>query len=177
MKTKKTFQILIALLSVYFLFVGTTSAQTLDSYDEGVKRPGDIGVKDSDKFKNSSFDTYFNVCKLDVNLAKVEENLLKYKEDKDNMDLKSLKNDVKALNEIKEAVPGLKNELKQLKGQGETMVKNAKNVKPKMKAPKAVKNTKKSVEVLDKANERMGILVERQKTALKMAQELMGEDE
>ena len=175
MKTKRTFQFLVALLGVSFFFISTTNAQTLDSYGDGLKRPASIGVGDFDNFKNSSFDTYFNVCKLDKNLAKVEENLIAYKKDKDNIDIKSLRDDVRALNEINEAVPGLKSELKQLKGQGETMVKNAKNVKPKMKAPKAIRNTKKSVEALDKAKEKMGVLVERQKTALATAKELLGE--
>lgn len=161
MKTKKTFQFLVALLCVAFLFVNTLSAQNDDDKYGDLERPDNIGVSDFDNFKNSSFDVYYNVGKLDVNLAKVEENLIVYKKDKANMDVNSLKSDVKSLNEINEAFPKLQGELKQLKGQGETMVKNAKNVKPKMKAPKAAKNTKKSVTALDKANAILDYIVAR----------------
>jgi prefoldin subunit 5 len=176
MKTRKTFQLFImALMSVSFLFSNYASAQTLDSYGE-LKRPANMGDSEYDSFKNSSFDVYFNTCKLDANLKKIEGNLVGYQQDKDNIDFKSLRSDIKALREINEAIPDLKNELKGLKGKSENLAKNAKNVKPKMKAPKAVKNTKKSIEALDKAKEKMGSLVDRQAAALKLATELLGDN-
>ena len=54
------------------------------------------------------------------------------------------------------------------------MVKEAKNITPKTKSPKAVSNTNKSIDALDKANDRMKILVENQKTALNTAKERLG---
>lgn len=175
MKTRKQIQLLlIALFGMTFLFAGNVNAQD-EKYGD-MERPNNIGVSNFDNFKNSAFDIYYNIGKLDVNLAKVEENLISYKKDADNINYQSLKSDVKSLNEINEAIPKLQSEVKGLKGESETMIKNAKNIKPRTKSPKAVGNTKKAVKALDAANDRAKILVDRQKIALKLATELLGDN-
>ncbi len=174
MKTKNNFKFLfLALLSISFMLTFGANAQSDDKYGT-LERPSDIGDGSFDNFKNSAFDTYFNVGKLDENLKKVETNLIAYKKDPKNIDFNSLKTDIKSLNEINEALPKLQTEVASLKGKSEAMVKDAKNIKPVTKSPKAVKNTDKSVKALDQANDRLKILVENQKTALVTAKQLLG---
>ncbi|MDF1549210.1 MAG: hypothetical protein P1P88_15395 [Bacteroidales bacterium] len=176
MKTRKILQcVFVALLSISFLFAGNVNAQD-EKYGD-LERPANVGDSDFDNFKNSSFDVYYNVGKLDVNLKKVETNLISYKENPDNIDFASLRADIKSLNEINAAIPKLQSEVTSLKGKSESMVKGAKDFKPKLKAPKAIKNTNQSVTALDKANDRMKTLVEDQKAALMTAKELLGEEE
>ncbi len=174
MKTnKKAFFFFLGLLS--FLCFGQTFAQTDDKYGD-LKRPDNIGDSDFDNFKNSAFDIYFNVGKLDENLKKVESNLVEYQKDKSNINIASLKSDIKSLNEINDGLAKLQNETATLKSKSETMVKEAKNITPKMKAPKAVSNTNKSVTALDQANDRLKVLVENQKLAMATAKELLGDN-
>jgi hypothetical protein len=174
MKTKKNLQFLfMALLSLSLMLSLGANAQNLDKYGD-LERPDNIGDGDFDNFKNSSFDVYYNVGKLDVNLQKVETNLVAYQKDTKNIDFNSLKSDIKSLNEINQAMPALQSEITSLKGKSEAMVKGAKDFSPKLKAPKAVKNTDKSVKALDAANDRLKILTEHQKTALETAKQLLG---
>lgn len=176
MKTKKTYHLLVlAIFGLTILFGNNLNAQD-EKYGD-LERPANVGDSDFDNFKNSSFDVYYNVGKLDVNLKKVETNLISYKENPDNIDFNSLRSDIKALNEINAALPKLQSEITSLKGKSEAMVKGAKDFKPKLKAPKAIKNTNQSVTALDKANDRMKTLVEDQKAALMTAKELLGEGE
>lgn len=176
MKTKKFSKLFFAaIISFSFLFAGNINAQ--DEQYGDLERPDNVGNSDFDNFKNSSFDVYYNVGKLDVNLKKVETNLMSYKENPDNVDVSSVRADIKSLKEIGEAMPKLQSEITSLKGKSDAMVKGAKDFKPKLKAPKAIKNTNQSVTALDKANERMKTLVEDQKAALKTATELLGEEE
>ncbi|MFN8258613.1 MAG: hypothetical protein U0W24_23185 [Bacteroidales bacterium] len=164
---------LVALFLFSMLIFTSLQAQKDDKYGD-LKRPDDISDASFDNFKNSSFDIYFNVGKLDQNLANVESNLIKYKQDPSAIDFNSLKADIKSLNEIGEAMPKLQSELTALKDKSETMVKDAKNITPKTKSPKAVSNTNKSVNALDKANDKLKELVDHQKTALETAKQLLG---
>jgi len=176
MKTMKFSRLFFAaVIGLSFLFAGNINAQD-EKYGD-LERPANVGNSDFDNFKNSSFDVYYNVGKLDVNLKKVETNLMSYKENKDNLDVASVKADIKSLKEIGEAMPKLQSEITSLKGKSDAMVKGAKDFKPKLKAPKAIKNTNESVTALDKANERMKTLVDDQKAALKAATELLGEED
>ena len=162
-----------ALLSFSLKLTTGASAQNDDKYGD-LERPDNVGDGTFDNFKNSSFDIYYNVGKLDENLKKVETNLVAYKQNKDNIDFNSLKTDIKSLNEISEALPKLQTEVTSLKDKSEDMVKNAKDISPKTKAPKAVKNTNKAVSALDAANDRLKILAQNQKTALETAKQLLG---
>jgi len=176
MKTKKNFQFLfMALLSLSLMLSLGANAQNVDKYGT-LERPENVGDADFDNFKNSSFDTYYNVGKLDENLQKVETNLIAYKKDTKNIDYNSLRSDIKSLNEINQALPALQTEVTSLKGKSESMVKNAKSFKPVTKAPKAVKNTDKAVKALDAANDRLKILTANQKAALVTATELLGKN-
>jgi hypothetical protein len=172
MKTKKSINLFFALLCISFLITFGANAQD-EKYGD-LKRPDNVGDASFDNFKNSSFDIYYNVGKLDENLKKVETNLIAYKKDPKNVDFNSLKTDIKSLNEINEALPKLQTEVTALKDKSETMVKDAKNFSPKMKAPKAIKNTDQSVKALDQANDRLKILGENQKAALETAKQLLG---
>ncbi|MEN8121470.1 MAG: hypothetical protein ABFS35_14050 [Bacteroidota bacterium] len=165
------------ILVLSFLMINSTNltAQTLDSYGE-MKRPANIGNSDFDSFKNSSFDIYFNAHKMDQNLKKIEENLAKYAEDKENIDMNSLTEDIKALKKTKESTKELTTDLKALDDKSQSMVKNAKNIKPKTKAPKAVKNTNKSVDALKDAKKTLKEVSENQVALLKKAQELLGDN-
>jgi hypothetical protein len=172
MKTnKKAYLILLSMMCL--LYFGQAFAQTDDKYGD-LKRPDNIGDSDFDNFKNSAFDIYFNVGKLDENLKKVESNLVEYQKDKSNINFTSLKSDIKSLNEINDALAKLQTETAALKSKSETMVKEAKNISPKTKAPKAIGNTNKSVTALDQANDRLKVLVENQKLAMATAKELLG---
>ncbi len=173
---KKTLQnTLIIALSFLMINSISLSAQTLDSYGD-MKRPANVGNSDFDSFKNSSFDVYFNSHKLDKNLKVVEGNLAKYAEDKDNIDFKSLKEDIKALKKTKDSAKELSADLKTLDDKSSTMVKNAKDFKPRTKAPKAIKNTDKSVKALNDAKKTLKIVGENQAALLKKAQELLGDN-
>jgi len=174
MKTKRNLKIvLLTIFCLSFMLTFTAGAQSDDKYGT-LERPDNINDASFDSFKNSAFDTYYNVGKLDENLKKVETNLIAYKKDTKNIDFNSLKSDIKSLNEINEAIPKLQSEVSSLKGKSENMVKDAKNIKPVTKSLKAIKNTDKSVKALDAANDRLKILTENQKTALKTAKELLG---
>lgn len=176
MKTyKKSIYLLLAVMSFVYLGISQANAQNDDKYGD-LERPENLGNADFDNFKNSSFDIYYNVGKLDENLKKVETNLVEYKKDKSNINIASLKSDIQSLNEINESVVKLQKETATLKDKSETMVKEAKNFKPAMKAPKAVGNTNKSVTALDKANDRLKVLAENQKTAMATAKELLGDN-
>jgi hypothetical protein len=170
---RKTIYFLVAIICLFMTGLNQAVAQSDDKYGD-LERPENIGDSEFDNFKNSCFDIYFNVGKLDENLKKVETNLVAYQKDKSNIDFTSLKSDIKALNEINESLTKLQSETTSLKGKSEQMVKNAKNFTPKLKAPKAVSNTNKSVTALDKANERTLVLVDNQKRALATAKELLG---
>ncbi len=176
MSTKKKLQT-IAILVLSFLMINSTglTAQTLDSYGE-IKRPANIGNSDYDGFKNSSFDVYYNAHKLDKNLQKIETNMVKYAADKDNIDFKSLREDIKALKNTKNSMKDLSSKLKTLDNKSAAMVKGAKSFKPKMKAPKAIKNTNKSVDALKDAKATLKSVGENQVTLLKTAQELLGDN-
>jgi len=175
MKThKKSIYLLFAVLSFILLGLTQVNAQKDDKYGD-LERPENLGNADFDNFKNSAFDIYFNVGKLDENLKKVETNLVEYKKDVNNINITSLKSDIKSLNEINESLVKLQKETADLKDKSESMVKEAKNFKPAMKAPKAVNNTNKSVTALDQANDRLKVLAENQKQALATAKELLGD--
>jgi len=173
MKTNKSVFFLLALLSFFIAGINQAAAQSDDKYGD-LERPDNVGNGDFDNFKNSAFDVYFNVGKLDENLKKVETNLVEYKKDKSSMNIASLKSDITSLNEIGESLIKLQTETTSLKDKSEKMVKDAKSFTPKLKAPKAISNTNKSVTALDKANDRLKVLVENQKLALTTAKELLG---
>ena len=174
MKTNKTVYMLIVLAGLFFATMNQAFAQRDDKYGD-LDRPDNIGNSDFDNFKNSSFDVYFNVGKLDENLKKVETNLVEYQKDKSNINVSSVRSDIKSLNEIGEALVKLQTETTSLKDKSEEMVKGAKNFTPKLKAPKAISNTNKSVTALDQTNDRLKVLVDNQKLALATAKELLGE--
>jgi hypothetical protein len=174
MKTNKTVYLLIVIFSLFIASINQAVAQSVDKYGD-LERPNDLGNADFDNFKNSSFDIYFNVGKLDENLKKVETNLVEYKKDKSNINVVSLKNDIVSLNNIGASLIKLQTETADLKGKSEKMIKDAKNFTPKLKAPKAVSNTNKSVTALDKANDKTKVLIDNQKLALATAKELLGD--
>lgn len=176
MKTKARVWSLILMTFCYFtLSTNLATAQSDDKYGD-LDRPDNIGDSDFDNFKNSAFDIYFNVGKLDENLKKVESNLVEYQKDKSNINFTSLRSDIKSLNEINESLAKLQKETAVLKDKSESMVKGAKDFKPKLKAPKAISNTNKSVTALDQANDRLKVLVDNQKLALTTAKELLGDN-
>jgi hypothetical protein len=165
---------LVTLFSFFVIGFNQANAQRDDKYGD-LERPDNVGDGEFDNFKNSCFDIYFNVGKLDENLKKVETNLVNYQKDKSNINVMSLKNDIVSLNDIGASLIKLQGETTTLKGKSEKMVKDAKNFSPKLKAPKAISNTNKSVTALDQANERTKVLIDNQKTALAVAKELLGD--
>jgi hypothetical protein len=174
MKTnKKTCCFLAILFSLFLVGYNQVNAQSDDKYGD-LTRPDNVGDSKFDNFKNSCFDIYFNVGKLDENLKKVETNLVEYQKDKSNINIASLKSDITSLNDIGASLIKLQGETTSLKNESQAMVKDAKNFTPKLKAPKAISNTNKSVTALDKANERTKVLVDNQKLALAKAKELLG---
>ncbi len=173
MKTKNLF--FTGAMALFIFFSVNIKAQTLDSYGD-MKRPANIGVSDFDNFKNSCFDIYFNSHKLDKELKDIETNLTKYAADKSNIDFNSLREDIKSLKAINESTKELTAELKALDDKSETMAKNAKNIKPKTKAPKAVKNTNSSIKALNDAKSTLKSVGENQTTLLKQATELLGDN-
>lgn len=176
MNTKKTLlNTLILALSFLMINSMNLTAQTLDSYGD-MKRPSNIGNSDFDGFKNSSFDIYYNSHKLDKNLQVIEGNLAKYAEDKANIDFESLRADITSLNKTKESVKELSTKLKALDDKSKSMVENAKKLKPRTKAPKAIKNTDKSVKALNDAKNTLKTVGDNQVTLLKTAQELLGDN-
>jgi hypothetical protein len=175
MKTnKRTVYLVLAIISLFMAGINQGFAQSSDDKYGDLVRPDNLGNADFDNFKNSCFDIYFNVGKLDENLKSVETNLVGYKKDKSNINFTSLKSDIKSLNEIGESLIKLQGETATLKNKSEQMVKDAKNFTPKLKAPKAISNTNKSVTALDQANDRTKVLIGNQKTALATAKELLG---
>jgi hypothetical protein len=173
MKNKKTFYLMLATICLFIVGLNKAVAQNDDKYGT-LERPDNVGNADFDNFKNSCFDVYFNVGKLDENLKSVETNLVAYQKDKSNINFTSLKTDIKSLNDINASITKLQGEAATLKDKSQSMVEGAKNFTPKLKAPKAIKNTNKSVDALDQANARMKVLLENQKTALATAKELLG---
>ncbi|RLD75657.1 MAG: hypothetical protein DRJ10_14875 [Bacteroidetes bacterium] len=176
MSTKKKLQTL-AIFVLSFLMINSMNltAQELDSYGE-MERPKNVGNSDFDNFKNSSFDIYFNAHKLDKELKKIDENLVKYAADKENIDFESLRADIKALNKSKESAKELSTDLKALDDKSKAMVADAKNFKPRTKAPKAIKNTDKSIKALDDAKATLKTVSENQVMMLKTATELLGDN-
>jgi hypothetical protein len=176
MKTnKKTTYFLIAMFSLFLAGFNQVLAQSADQYGD-LKRPDNVGDSKFDNFKNSCFDIYFNVGKLDESLKKVETNLVEYQKDKSKINIASLKSDITSLNDIGASLIKLQGETTSLNNESQAMVKDAKDFSPKLKAPKAISNTNKSVTALDKANERTKVLVENQKLALTTAKELLGKN-
>ena len=172
---KKLSLLSIFLITITSLYSTSIYAQNLDSYGD-MKRPANIGVADFDNFKNACFDIYFNSHKLDKNLQDIETNLTKYAADKDNIDFNSLREDIKSLNAIGKSSKELTAQLKTLDDKSESMVKNAKNIKPKTKAPKAVKNTNNAIKALNDAKSTLKTVGENQVTLLKQATELLGDN-
>ncbi len=175
MSAKRKIRIsVILVLSLLMINSMNLIAQNLDSYGD-MKRPANIGNSDFDSFKNSCFDIYYNSHKLDKNLKVIEGNLVKYADDKDNIDFESLGKDIEALKKSKESAKELSTDLKALDDKSTSMVKNAKNLKPRTKSPKAVKNTNNSIKALNDAKVTLKEVSENQVTLLKTAQELLGD--
>ncbi|MBN1251779.1 MAG: hypothetical protein JXR51_01175 [Bacteroidales bacterium] len=169
---------LISLISVSLLmlfFNISLVSQTLDSYGT-LERPKDIGNSDFDGFKNNSFDTYFNTCKIEANLKEIEGNVEKYNADKENIDANALKSDLKSLTDINTSINGLREDLKTLKDKSENMASKAKTLTPKTKSLKAVQNTKKSTEAINQAKSKMPVIAQTNAELIKSVKGLLGEN-
>lgn len=128
-------KLIVLLLSI--VFVGGVFAQSEEV--EKLVKPKDINVHEFDDFKNSSF----NIYEKSVHYKKMADGDEGLKAE-DITEAKKLKDDVLTLSK-----------------KADGLIEKAKNVKPKTKSPAAVKNTKKSVEALNKAKENLSYILDK----------------
>lgn len=140
----------ISLLFVPALFL--FSAFMPADEEKELKRPGNIGDASIDNYVNQCFDNYEGVIKTDKDLAAIEADLNKIEADGN-----KLKHDadiLKRLYAIQGEIRKRDDKMKDLDKTTESMVKNAKNLKPATKAPKAVKNVNNGTKALKIAQEK-----------------------
>jgi hypothetical protein len=125
-----------------FLFLTTT----LLAQD---KRPDNIGVGDFDSFKNSAYDSQDESLKLKTNTEKIDKEIKGYSGVLSTISGPKLREDLNALIAINKSQKELRQQLGALDDKGKSLLGSAKNVSPKLKAPAATNNTKKSITALD----------------------------
>lgn len=137
------------------LAVALVSAAPLFAQDKAPTRPGDIGESEFDNFKNSSFNILEESTKLDENLKHIDEEIKTYSGVMSTVSTEKIKGHYKALTGVKGEVETINSNIGELDDKGKDMLANANKVTPKMKSIKATANTKKSVEGLDAAKNKM----------------------
>lgn len=133
-------------LAALFLFsISIVVAQD----NEPPKRPTNIGVGDFDSFKNSAFDTHDASIKLNEDTQKIDKEIKGYSGVISTISVPKLKEDLAALRGINKSQKEIRTQLASLDDKGKAMLSSAADVKPKLKAPAATTNTKKSITALD----------------------------
>ena len=138
---------LFALTSLLLFVVSATIAQD----DEPPKRPTNIGVGDFDSFKNSAFDTHESSTKLNEDTQKIDKEIKGYSGVLSTISIPKLKEDLQALRGINQSQKEIRQQLATLDDKGKALLNSAADVKPKLKAPQATNNTKKSISALGAA--------------------------
>ncbi len=142
---------------VYMIMLAAAlvSAAPLFAQDKAPTRPGDIGESEFDNFKNSSFNILEESTKLDENLKHIDEEIKTYSGVMSTVSTEKIKGHYKALTGVKGEVETINSNIGELDDKGKDMLANASKITPKMKSIKATANTKKSVEGLDAAKNKM----------------------
>ena len=113
------------------------------------KRPDNIGVGDFDSFKNSAFDTHDASANLNEDTKKIDTEIKGYSGIINTISIPKLKEDLAALRRINQSQKEIRQQLASLDDKGKSLLSSAADVKPKLKAPAATNNTKKSIGALD----------------------------
>ncbi len=131
------------------------------------KRPDNIGVGDFDSFKNTSFDTHDESLKLNQDTQKIDKEIKGYAGVLSTISIPKLKDDLNALRGISKSQKALREKLGTLDEKGKALLSSAKDVSPKLKAPAASGNTKKSITALQTTRKNLdgvsGLLTENSK--------------
>jgi hypothetical protein len=150
------------LLLALFCLIGT---QILAQ--DPVKRPDNVGVGDFDAFKNTAFDTQDESIKLNTDTKKIDSEIKGYAGVLATLSVPKLKGDLEALRGISKSQKALREKLGSLDEKGKALLGSAKDVTPKLKAPAATNNTKKSISALDASRKNLdgvsGLLAENSK--------------
>lgn len=146
----------ITLLTGFLLLSMAVLAQDQEKEEkEAPKRPDNIGVSDFDSFKNTAFDSQDQSLKLKENTEKIDKEIKGYSGVLSTLSGPKLRDDLNALIAINKSQKELRQQLGTLDEKGKSLLGSAKDISPKLKAPAATNNTKKSVSALDKTRKNL----------------------
>jgi hypothetical protein len=143
--------------SLLFL-ISLTFAGMLQAQDDKKppKRPDNISVSDFDDFKNTSFDIMDNAIKLKQDFGTIDNEVKKYSGIVNTLTVDKIRKDLGALRGIQKESTTLTDRISKLDDQSKELIDNASKVTPKLKSISATSNTKKAVQSLSVAKDKLG---------------------
>ncbi len=119
------------------------------------KRPDNIGISDFDSFKNNAFDILDESIRLMTDASRIEQEIKNAGSVLTHLSVDKIRQDIRALRGIRQSSENLSQKIAQLDEEGKTLLSNAKNVNPRLKAPAATSNTNRSLQGLDHARKNL----------------------
>ncbi|GIV37840.1 MAG: hypothetical protein KatS3mg032_2219 [Cyclobacteriaceae bacterium] len=123
--------------------------------DQPPRRPDNIGISDFDSFKNNAFDILDESVKLKTDATRIDNDIKNAGSILTNFSVDKIRQDIRALRGIRQSSEALKEKVAGLDEEGKTLLSNAKNVNPRIKAPAATSNTNRSLQGLDYARKNL----------------------
>ena len=183
MKKQRNLRNVIFLLPCILLIMTPVMSFSQSTKEDAKKhqRPKDSGIKEYDEFKNSSFNLLQELLKTDVNYETIKTDIAGYESGEREITIDNVKGDINRLKRLKKSTEVMDDRVKSLSAEGESLLKNAKDVKPVTKVKAATSNTKKSIQAVDYSKTMMteitGQVVTDIETLSVKLEELGGEEE
>ncbi len=160
---KLSFIIISAFLIPFFAFIAGD--------DDNLKRPKNVGDASIDNFVNEAFDIYDGTISTEKNLVDIDSSLTKI--EKSGNKLKQDAEVLKKLNSIQSELRGREAKIKDLDNRAVSVMENAKNFSPKLKAPQAVKNVNHATKALKVSQDKTPPQVKKTEELTKRADKLI----